>query len=111
MTADPPRRTARLPDLETLATRITAGERRALARAITLIESTRDEDRAQSTALLQKLSGSGRQALRIGLSGTPGVGKSTFIEAFGMALIAAGLLARLIRAADPEPLPEPDPEE
>lgn len=91
---------ARLPDLETLATRITAGERRALARAITLIESTRPADRATATALLQRLAGSGRQALRIGLSGTPGVGKSTFIEAFGMMLIEAGLKVAVL-AVDP----------
>lgn len=100
MTADPPRRTSRLPDLDTLARRIAAGERRALARAITLIESTRPEDRAQSTALLQTLAGTGRQALRIGLSGTPGVGKSTFIEAFGMQLIEAGLKVAVL-AVDP----------
>ena len=100
MTADLPRRAARLPDLETLAQRIASGERRALARAITLIESTRPEDRAQATALLQRLSGSGRQALRIGLSGTPGVGKSTFIEAFGMMLTGAGLKVAVL-AVDP----------
>jgi LAO/AO transport system kinase len=100
VTAEPARTRARLPDLDTLADRIAAGERRALARAITLIESTRAEDRAQSTALLQKLSGRGRQALRIGLSGTPGVGKSTFIEAFGLALIKAGLKVAVL-AVDP----------
>ncbi|MEM1077795.1 MAG: methylmalonyl Co-A mutase-associated GTPase MeaB [Pseudomonadota bacterium] len=91
---------ARLPDLETLVTRISAGERRALARAITLIESTRPADRATATALLQKLAGGGRQALRIGLSGTPGVGKSTFIEAFGMMLTEAGLKVAVL-AVDP----------
>jgi LAO/AO transport system kinase len=100
LTAAPPRRKARLPDLDTLADRVAAGERRALARAITLIESTRPEDRALSTALLQKLSGLKRQALRIGLSGTPGVGKSTFIEAFGIALIDAGLKVAVL-AVDP----------
>jgi LAO/AO transport system kinase len=100
LTAQATRPAARLPDLPTLAARITAGERRALARAITLIESTRPEDRAQATALLQRLSGTGRQALRIGLSGTPGVGKSTFIEAFGMMLTAAGLKVAVL-AVDP----------
>ncbi len=87
-----------------LAERILAGERRALARAVTLVESTRPEDRAQATALLERLRGhpesGGRQALRIGLSGTPGVGKSTFIEAFGMALVAQGLKVAVL-AVDP----------
>ncbi|MDJ0994809.1 MAG: methylmalonyl Co-A mutase-associated GTPase MeaB [Dinoroseobacter sp.] len=91
---------ARTPDLETLAARIAAGERRALARAITLVESTKPEDRAKATALLQRLAETGREALRIGLSGTPGVGKSTFIEAFGMFLTAQGLKVAVL-AVDP----------
>lgn len=91
---------ARTPDLDTFADRIAAGERRALARAITLVESTRAEDRAKATSLLQRLSGQNRQALRIGLSGTPGVGKSTFIEAFGMFLTAQGLKVAVL-AVDP----------
>ena len=69
-----------------LAEKIRAGDRRALARAITLVESGRAEHRAQADALLEQLADSKRQALRIGLSGTPGVGKSTFIEAFGCML-------------------------
>lgn len=88
----------RLPD--DLPARILAGERRALARAVTLVESTRTDHRAQATALLETLSGHGRQALRIGLSGTPGVGKSTFIEAFGMMLVAQGLKVAVL-AVDP----------
>ena len=87
-------------DTEDLATRILAGERRALARAITLVESGRDDHRAQSVDLLERLAGSGRQALRIGLSGTPGVGKSTFIESFGMMLTAQGLKVAVL-AVDP----------
>ena len=87
-------------DTEDLATRILAGERRALARAITLVESGRDDHRAQSVDLLERLAGSGRQALRIGLSGTPGVGKSTFIEAFGTFLTAQGLTVAVL-AVDP----------
>ncbi|MEM8581650.1 MAG: methylmalonyl Co-A mutase-associated GTPase MeaB [Pseudomonadota bacterium] len=90
----------RTPDLETLAARISGGERRALARAITLVESTKPQDRDMATALLQRLSGSGRQALRIGLSGTPGVGKSTFIETFGLFLTAQGLKVAVL-AVDP----------
>jgi LAO/AO transport system kinase len=87
-------------DADDLATRILAGERRALARAVTLVESTRPDHRAQATALLESLRGHGREALRIGLSGTPGVGKSTFIEAFGMALVEAGLKVAVL-AVDP----------
>ncbi|MAY31430.1 MAG: methylmalonyl Co-A mutase-associated GTPase MeaB [Rhodovulum sp.] len=87
-------------DTEDLATRILAGERRALARAITLVESGRDDHRAQSVDLLERLAGSGRQALRIGLSGTPGVGKSTFIESFGMMLTQQGLKVAVL-AVDP----------
>lgn len=89
------------PDMiDDLATRILAGERRALARAVTLVESTRPDHRRQATALLEQVRGHGREALRIGLSGTPGVGKSTFIEAFGMALVQAGLKVAVL-AVDP----------
>ncbi len=83
-----------------LADRVLAGERRALARAVTLVESTRADHRAAATNLLETVRGHGRQALRIGLSGTPGVGKSTFIEAFGMALVEAGLKVAVL-AVDP----------
>ena len=75
-------------DIPDLAARLLAGDRRALARAITLIESVRSDHRAQAAALLDAVRAPGRQALRIGLSGTPGVGKSTFIESFGMMLAA-----------------------
>ncbi|OWY04258.1 methylmalonyl Co-A mutase-associated GTPase MeaB [Thioclava sp. IC9] len=83
-----------------LAPRILASDRRALARAITLVESGRAEHRAQAVELLDTLAGEGRQALRIGLSGTPGVGKSTFIEAFGMMLTGKGLKVAVL-AVDP----------
>lgn len=86
-----------LPDM---AQKILAGDRRALARAITLVESGRADHRAQAAELLHELAGSGRQALRIGLSGTPGVGKSTFIESFGMQLTAQGLKVAVL-AVDP----------
>ena len=62
-------------DLERLGTDLLAGDRRALARAITLVESGRADHRAGALALLARVAGAGRQALRIGLSGTPGVGK------------------------------------
>ena len=69
---------------------ILAGDRRALAAAITLIESTREDDREPAEDLLQALLPHAGKAVRIGISGAPGVGKSTFIEAFGTRAIAAG---------------------
>jgi LAO/AO transport system kinase len=87
-------------DLAATAQRILSGDRRALARAITLVESARADHRSQALALLGTLAASGRQALRIGLSGTPGVGKSTFIEAFGLMLTAQGLKVAVL-AVDP----------
>ncbi|UWQ18852.1 methylmalonyl Co-A mutase-associated GTPase MeaB [Jannaschia sp. M317] len=77
-----------------------AGDRRALARAITLVESTRPDHRVRAVALLDGLRAEGRQALRIGLSGTPGVGKSTFIEAFGTLLTEQGKRVAVL-AVDP----------
>jgi LAO/AO transport system kinase len=73
-----------------LAQALIAGDRRALARAITLAESTRPQDRAATRMVLDAAAATGRQALRIGLSGTPGAGKSTFIEAFGQMLTGQG---------------------
>ncbi|MEO0680417.1 MAG: methylmalonyl Co-A mutase-associated GTPase MeaB [Pseudomonadota bacterium] len=70
-----------------LAERLFAGDRRALARAVTLVESRRADHRAAADALIARLGARPRDALRIGLSGTPGVGKSTFIESFGMRLV------------------------
>lgn len=82
-----------------LAEGIRAGNRRALSRAITLVESTRPDHRAEADALLRELGGE-RRALRIGLTGTPGVGKSTFTESFGLMLIAQGLKLAVL-AVDP----------
>lgn len=87
-------------DIDELATRILGGERRALARAITLVESGRADHRSDALNLFDRLKGHGREALRIGLSGTPGVGKSTFIETFGMMLTAQGLKVGVL-AVDP----------
>jgi len=87
-------------DIDDLARRILSGERRALARAITLVESRRDDHRAQTVALFEALKGHDREALRVGLSGTPGVGKSTFIEAFGLMLTGQGLKVAVL-AVDP----------
>ena len=83
-----------------LAAAVIAGDRRALARAITRVESARADHRAEAVEMVAAARTSGRQALRIGLSGTPGVGKSTFIEAFGMMLIAQGLRVAVL-AVDP----------
>jgi LAO/AO transport system kinase len=97
--------TARDADVAALAAGVAAGERRALARAITLVESGRADHRAQALDLLDRLRGDdspakGRQALRLGLSGTPGVGKSTFIESFGLMLTAMGRRVAVL-AVDP----------
>ncbi len=73
-----------------LVAAVQAGDRRGLARAITLIESTRADHRVRGDALLNALLSRSGQALRLGVSGVPGVGKSTFIEALGLALIALG---------------------
>lgn len=83
-----------------LAKAVMSGDRRALARAITLVESTRPDHRAMALDLADALRAGGRQALRIGLSGTPGVGKSTFIETFGCRLTAQGLRVAVL-AVDP----------
>lgn len=87
-------------EISNLAEQVIAGNRRALARAITLVESARDDHRAQAIELMEAVGKSGRQALRLGLSGTPGVGKSTFIESFGMMLIKEGLKVAVL-AVDP----------
>ncbi len=91
---------AMTPDsIAAMAGALRAGDRRALARAITLVESARADHRAQALALLDAL-GRDRQALRLGLSGTPGVGKSSFIEAMGLRLTGRGLRVAVL-AVDP----------
>lgn len=91
-------------DIQAVAEQIRAGNRRSLSRAITLVESGRDDHRAQATELLEALrmgAGPGaKQAIRIGMSGTPGVGKSTFIETFGCMLTAKGMRVAVL-AVDP----------
>ena len=79
---------------------VARGERRALSRAVTLIESTRADHREAAAALLDRLAGLGRRAIRLGLTGTPGVGKSTFVEALGLALVGRGLSVAVL-AVDP----------
>ncbi|MBL8473189.1 MAG: methylmalonyl Co-A mutase-associated GTPase MeaB [Rhodocyclaceae bacterium] len=65
-------------------------ERRGIAKSITLLESTRADHRARAHALLESLLPHSGRSLRLGISGVPGVGKSTFIEALGMHLIGQG---------------------
>ena len=76
------------------------GQRRALAKAITLIESSHPSHRKQAAALLERCLPHSGQSLRIGISGVPGVGKSTFIEAFGLFLIGLGKRVGVL-AVDP----------
>lgn len=77
-----------------------AVRRRAMAKAITLLESTRADHRDQADGLLTALLPHTGQAFRLGISGVPGVGKSTFIEALGLYLIAQGLKVAVL-AIDP----------
>jgi len=85
-----------VPELE----QILQGKRRAIAKAITLLESTRPESFEQGQELLESLLPHAGQALRIGITGVPGVGKSTFIEAFGLFLIEHGHRVAVL-AVDP----------
>ena len=77
-------------DVSTLAAEVMTGDRRALARAITLIESRRAGDRGPARDLLEQLVPASGKSLRVGISGVPGVGKSTFIESLGNHLIDRG---------------------
>ena len=75
-------------------------QRRAIAKAITLLESTRTDHRAQADELLTALLPYTGKSFRLGISGVPGVGKSTFIEALGLYLIAQGHRVAVL-AVDP----------
>ncbi len=85
---------------ESLAAAIKAGDRRALAKGITLVESTRSDHRQQAAELLETLMPATGNSIRIGISGVPGVGKSTFIEAFGNLLLERGHRVAVL-AVDP----------
>ncbi len=85
---------------QTQADKVLAGDRRALARAITLVESTRGDHRAEAEALLAHLLPASGGSVRLGISGVPGVGKSTFIECFGLHLIEEGHRVAVL-AVDP----------
>ncbi|MCP5371406.1 MAG: methylmalonyl Co-A mutase-associated GTPase MeaB [Hyphomicrobiales bacterium] len=85
---------------EALAAGLLAGQRRALARAITMIESSRGDHRHRAEELMRRALPHTGRAIRLGISGIPGVGKSTFIEAFGGHLIDRGLRVAVL-AVDP----------
>jgi len=76
--------------MSALADAVRAGDRRTLARAITLVESTRPDHREDAAALLDELLPATGGSTRVGISGAPGAGKSTFIEALGLKLVEAG---------------------
>src|ERR1051326_6862145 len=117
-------------DISTLAHDLRAGHRAALARAITLIESRRSDHQAFARDLVQALLPETGKAIRVGITGSPGVGKSTTVDALGMFLIERGhkvavlavdpssartggsILAdktRMARLAPPEPAQHPPP--
>lgn len=77
-------------DIASLKTGILNGDRTLLARAITLVESKRSDHRMHARELLDKLSAQTGQAIRLGITGVPGVGKSTTIEALGNRLTSTG---------------------
>src|SRR5258707_4296399 len=77
-------------DIEKLAKALRLGHRAALARAITLIESRRGDHQAAARDLVQALLPDTGKAIRVGITGSPGVGKSTTIDALGMFLIERG---------------------
>lgn len=79
---------------------IVAGDRRALAKAITLVESTLEHHRESAQILLESLLPHTGDSIRVGITGIPGVGKSTFIESFGLRLIEQGKRVAVL-AVDP----------
>jgi LAO/AO transport system kinase len=84
----------------TLADEIAAGDRRALARGITLVESTRADDRDAADQLLTDLMPATGRAIRVGISGAPGSGKSTLIESLGLHIVSTGHRVAVL-AVDP----------
>lgn len=90
----------RRPSVDELAEGVRAGSRAALGRAITLIESRRADDQHSARALLERLLPHTGAALRVGITGVPGVGKSTFIETLGRQLTGAGTRVAVL-AVDP----------
>ncbi|MBP7281042.1 MAG: methylmalonyl Co-A mutase-associated GTPase MeaB [Leptospiraceae bacterium] len=87
-------------DPKELVQGILEGNRRALAKSITLVESSREEDAKLADEILSGISKKHTSSIRIGISGVPGAGKSTFIEAFGMYVISQGKKVAVL-AVDP----------
>src|SRR5436190_22968690 len=87
-------------DTEALARELRAGHRAALARAITLIESRRGDHQAAARDLVQALLPDTGKAIRVGITGSPGVGKSSTIDELGMFLIGRGHKVAVL-AVDP----------
>ena len=87
-------------DANESAQAIRAGDRRTMARTITRLESTRDEDREIGQRVLEALIAESGDAIRVGITGPPGVGKSTLIEALGLDLIEQGKRVAVL-AVDP----------
>lgn len=87
-------------DVSVLAEQVKTGDRRALARAITLVESDRADHRDDAEKLLTLLLPASGHSIRLGISGPPGVGKSTFIESFGLFAIEQGRKVAVL-AIDP----------
>lgn len=86
--------------MEGLAQGVLAGDRRALARAITLVESSRADDGGEAAVLLEAVMPATGGAVRVGITGAPGVGKSTFLEALGSRLVERGVSVAVL-AVDP----------
>ncbi len=80
----------KIPSVTSVVRDLLHGDKIALSRAITLIESTTESDRIKAEQLLQRCLGRDQNSIRIGITGVPGVGKSTFIEALGKHLISLG---------------------
>jgi len=87
-------------NLDRLKDDLLKGQRRALAKAITLVESSRVDHQAQAQELLADILSHTGKSIRLGITGTPGVGKSTFIEAFGLSLTKQGHKVAVL-AVDP----------
>ena len=100
MTPTPPSVDEPDDEMTSLADAVRSGDRRALARALTLVESTRADHRGKADGLLSLLLPATGGAVRVGVSGAPGVGKSTFIEALGLHLADAGRRVAVL-AVDP----------
>ncbi len=100
MTAPAPQSERPPGDVDELAAGIRAGDRAKLARAITLVESRREDHRAAARALLEELLAETGRSHRIGITGVPGVGKSTFLEGLGTRLTEDGHKVAVL-AVDP----------